>query len=459
MTIFWILAAGLMGLAMVFVAWPLLRPDRALQAPEQDELNLQVFDQRLRELDADRAGGFLDQSQYAAARRDLERDLLHDLQGDGAPASRAASSGGRWLAVVLAVAVPAAALSLYLELGEREMIGRVQGIAAGGGEPVAGSGGGDLPPIEVLVARLEERLREDPDNLDGWLMLGRTYFMMRRPEPALEAVAKAYALAPERSDVKLAYAEAIAANSNNSLEGRPAELIEQVLALEPENPSARWLAGMLYYQRGQFTAAATAWQRLLEEMDPNAAEVEDVRAMITEARSRAGALPPEAPRGTAESSPPAPTPDTGPEAVAAAPSEGRSTAPDGDLSAPSARGTSEQDAGRSVTAEVTLAQAILDRADPDDVVFVFARAASGPPMPLAVQRVRVKDLPAVVTLNDSMAMTPALSLSSFPQIMIGARVSKTGQATPQPGDLEGEAGPIDGDGAAKIAVTIDRVRP
>ncbi|MCG6896930.1 MAG: c-type cytochrome biogenesis protein CcmI [Thiocapsa sp.] len=462
MTIFWILAAGLMGLALFFVAWPLLRPETPTSAPEQDELNLQVFNQRIRELDADLAAGSLDQSQYTAARRDLERDLLRDVQGDVAAAvRRPGRSEGRWLAFVLAVAVPAAAISLYLELGEREMIPHLEGTASGRGKTLASPAGQDLPPLEVLVERLEERLQQDPDNLEGWLMIGRTYFTMRQPERALEAVSKAYALAPERTDVTLAYAEAIAANSNNSLEGKPAQLIEQVLAIEPDNPSARWLSGMLYYQRGQFNAAATAWQRLLDEMDPDAPEVEDVRTMIAEARSRAGALPPGLPQATGDSpqAPAASPEDMGVDTAATAPSEGAPAVQGGEVIDPVGSETPQQDSGRSLTADVRLAEAILTRADPEDVVFVFARAVAGPPMPLAVQRLQVKDLPAVVTLNDSMAMTPAMSLSSFPQVMIGARISKSGQATPQSGDLEGEAGPIDVDQTAQIAVTIDRIRP
>uniref|UniRef100_UPI00359450D5 c-type cytochrome biogenesis protein CcmI n=1 Tax=Thiocapsa sp. TaxID=2024551 RepID=UPI00359450D5 len=290
MIIFWILTAGLMGLALFFVALPLLRPEKATEAPEQDELNLTVFKQRLQELDADLAGGFLEQDRYAAARRDLERDLLRDIPGELAASRRRGASGGRWMAIVLAVAVPTGAVLIYNEVGHREIIERLEGAALNGeAQALVGPDGQELPPLEVLVERLAERLAEDPNNVDGWLTIGRTYFTMRRPEQALEAVSRAYELAPERPEVMLAYAEAIAANSNNSLEGKPATLIEQVLAAEPDNASARWLSGMLYYQRGQFTAAATAWQRILDEIDPASEDAADMREMITEARTRAGA--------------------------------------------------------------------------------------------------------------------------------------------------------------------------
>ncbi|SDW37024.1 c-type cytochrome biogenesis protein CcmI [Thiocapsa roseopersicina] len=443
MIIFWILTAGLMGLALFFVALPLLQPEKATEAPEQDELNLTVFKQRLQELDADLAGGFLEQDQYAAARRDLERDLLRDIPGELAASERRGASGGRWMAIVLAVAVPTAAVLVYNEVGHREIIKRIEGVALSGEtqQPLVGPDGEELPPLEVLVERLAERLAEDPNNVDGWLMIGRTYFTMRRPEQALEAVSRAYALAPERPDVMLAYAEALAANSNNSLEGEPAALIEQVLKADPDNVSARWLSGMLYYQRGQFTAAATAWQRILDEMDPASEDAADMREMITEAQTRAGA----------------------PSNAAAAPSVPAAAEPTEPAAAQRAQAESPAapapTAGASVTADVSLDQAISAGAAPDDIVFIFARAVAGPPMPLAVQRVQVKDLPTRVTLDDSMAMMPEMSLSSFPQVMIGARVAKSGQATPQPGDLEGESGPIDSAGKTQVAVVIDRIRP
>ena len=451
MIIFWILTAGLMGLALFFVALPLLQPEKATEAPEQDELNLTVFKQRLQELDADLAGGFLEQDQYVAARRDLERDLLRDVQGELAASERRSAYGGRWMAIVLAVAVATGAVLIYDEIGHREIIERIEGVALSGEtqQPLVGPDGEELPPLEVLVQRLEERLAEDPDNVDGWLMIGRTYFTMRRPAQALDAVSKAYALAPERPDVMLAFAEATAANNNNSLEGEPAALIERVLEAEPDNASARWLSGMLYYQRGQYTAAATAWQRILDEMDPASEDAADMREMITEARTRAGA----------------PATSTAAESASSAEtSEGMEPAEQpaeqqAETAAPASEPTSEPLAAASVTADVSLDQAISAGAAPDDIVFVFARAVAGPPMPLAVQRVQVKDLPTRVTLDDSMAMMPEMSLSAFPQVMIGARVAKSGQATPQPGDLEGESGPIDSAGNNQVAVVIDRIRP
>lgn len=448
MIIFWILSAGLIVLALTFVALPLLRAAVHADSPAQDELNLEVFKQRLKELDGDLASGFLDQAQYASARRDLERDLLHDVPG-GTIATPVGSAGGRWLAPVLALAVPAAAIALYLQVGDHRIIAQMEQAAHGGTAAPAGHAGEELPPMEVLVQRLEERMAENPGNIEGWVMLGRTYFMMRRPEDALAAITKAYGLAPENPDVMLAYAEALAATSDNSLEGKPAELIEQVIARDPQNTSALWLLGMLYYQRGQYASASTAWERVLATMAPDAEEVEDLRAMIAEAKSRAGEPPASAasePAVTATSAEPTVTASP---TSAAAPAEAVAEATTDAASQPT----------RAVSVQVQIDPAVAASATPDDVVFVFARAAGGPPMPLAVQRLQVKDLPASVTLDDTMGMTPGMNLAAFPEVVVAARVSKSGQATPQTGDLEGESAPLDTTHTRQVSISIDRVRP
>ncbi|NCA71639.1 MAG: c-type cytochrome biogenesis protein CcmI [Sphingobacteriia bacterium] len=477
MIIFWILSAGLIGLALLFVTLPLLRSQAQSEAPAQDELNLKVFKERMKELDEDLAAGFLDQTQYAAARRDLERDLLHDISED-AGGTRMRGSGGRWLAPVLGLAVPALAIALYVEVGSRDIIERMEQQAFGTATSAAvvGHEGEDLPAMEVLVQRLAERMREDPENLEGWLMLGRSYFMMRQPQPALEAISRAYALAPNEPDVMLAYAEALAANSGNNLEGKPAELIEQVVAMDADHPSALWLMGMLYYQRGQFASATSVWERVLAAMDPASEEAEDLRAMIAEARTRLGATP-SAPSEVAVVAPalaaPAASADAETVVVESAPAQPAltesvitehsaeaSVVVESAATAPAAtQPPAETSVKRSVTTQVTLAPEVASLAEPNDIVFIFARAAAGPPMPLAVQRISVKDLPATVTLDESMGMTPGMTIATFPELIIGARVSKSGQATPRPGDLEGDVGPISDGATAQVSVTIDRVRP
>jgi len=473
MIIFWILAAGLTGLAILFIARPLLSGLANDASPSQSELNLQIARSRLAELDADLAAGVLDQGQSAAARKDLERELLSDLhdcelQGGQAPGSpsaaiatartpdeRAHADRAPWLALVLILAVPTAAVLTYLELGDREIIPRIETAAVIEVAPVAdhaaGPEGQSLPSLDTLAQGLAERMQQNPDNLEGWLMLGRTYVAIDQPAKALEAMERAFQLAPDDAGVMVGYAEALAANSGNQLDGQPAELIQAALEREPDNASARWLSGMLAFQQARFAEAAATWQGILTELDPAGEDAVQMREMITEARRRGGL--PESPSGAQitaapDAVSPALPPDASPAQAQVSPAD-------------PASGTqaTTADNGPRIQVSVTLAPELAAQVNPTDTLFIYARAAAGPPMPLAVSRVTAADLPATVTLDDSSAVVPAMRLSSFPQVIVGARISKSGQATPGQGDLEGQVGPLDTATPQSVAVTIDRIRP
>jgi cytochrome c-type biogenesis protein CcmH len=430
MIIFWILAAGLMGLAILFIALPLLNGTRSASPPSEGQLNLLVYRRRLAELDADLAAGVLDRKQYDATRRDLEREMLHDLDGEatedtGTAVANPTAGTGRApiLALVLSIALPLGAVLTYLQLGDHTIIPRLE--AAGG--PMAGGDGQAEPALDDLVKDFAARMEQTPDNVDGWLMLGRTYFTLGQPAKALESLERAYQLAPKQANVIVAYAEALGANAGNRLSGRPEELIRTALEIEPANPNARWLNGMLAYQQGQFGEAAQTWQAIKDEMDPAAQEAQQLGEMIAEARRQ-------------DSQPPT----TVDQNAASSPTVGTDTA-----TAAEAR----------VLVQIALAPALAAQAAPEDTLFVFARAPEGQPMPLAALRIKVADLPATVTLDDSMAIVPGLKLSAAPEILVGARISKSGQATPSAGDLEGQAGPVKVSESTPVTVTIDRVRP
>jgi cytochrome c-type biogenesis protein CcmH len=428
MTLFWTLAGGLLLLASLVVLWPLW-PGRAKPteagAPSQNAINLELFRQQLAELDADLANGKLDPEQHQSARRELERELLHDVGDSGATAPEHPKRG-RWLLPVLALVLPALAVAIYQATGTPDIIPRL--AATNTAPPTAGHGNGEMPPLDVLAERLAARLAQNPEDLEGWMMLGRTWFALGQPAQALKALEAAYALAPENLDVKLTYAEALAANNDNSLEGQPAQLISEVLAAEPDHTNARWLSGMLSFQRGQYTAAIQSWQRLLAQTDPNSRDAEDLRGLIEEARQRGGMV-----GGPAEPTKPKPA-----------------------ESAPTAAN------GVRIHASISIIPELADQVPANALVFVYAKAANGPPMPLAAQRLRVNDLPTTLTLDDSMAMNPAMKLSNFPEVVIGARISMTGQAMPGPGDWQGETGPVkvhEGGDPAVVPVVINQRLP
>ncbi len=435
MTIFWILVAGLAALALLFVVPPLLTRHEAERAPDQDQLNLALFRQQLQELDADLEAGNLDRGQYQAARRDLERELLHDVAGQGAgpagPGQRAPLT-----ALFLALALPAFATWLYVAIGDSAIIPRLEVAATNRANPASAghgaAGGADAASLEVLVERLAAKMEQNPDQLEGWLMLGRTYVALEQPAKGAAALQRALALAPQDPEIMVSLAQALAAAAGGQLAGRPVELITSALAVAPDHATGLWLQGLAAYQAKEFPQAVEHWERLAQGLDPNGEDAAQLRQFIADAREEGGLPPGDAPT-----------------AAPASPMTGQTAATGQDTLA----------AGPSLQVEVSLAEPLWREADINHSLFVYAKAASGPPMPLAVKRLKVADLPLTVTLDDSLAMTPEMKLSNFPQVIVGARISPSGQASPQSGDLEGETGPLTPAGQANVKVLIERVRP
>ena len=450
MTIFWILIAGLAGLALLFVIPPLLSRRAPTVETNQDQLNLDVFRQQLIELEADMEAGKLEKGQYQDARHDLERELLHDVQGQGAPSAPAAPGTAPMTALFLALALPAFAIGLYLAIGDSAIIPRIEGVA---GETAQATGHGaadaqQAASLEIMVERLAARMEENPDQLEGWLMLGRTYVALDQPDKGAAALARALALAPQNPEIMINLAQAQATATNGQLGGRPAELIAAALVIEPKHATGRWLNGLVAYQAGDFPLAVQRWEALAIDLDAAGEDASELRQFIVDAREQGG-LPP----ATPTTSPPAPAKTT----PARVSSTATTAGPAAGVSPAAKPGPAAQ--GASIQVAVSLAEPLKSKADANQSLFIYAKAASGPPMPLAVKRLRVADLPVTVTLDDSLAMTPAMRLSNFPQVIVGARISANGQAIPQSGDLEGEVGPLATAENPSLQVVIDRVRP
>jgi cytochrome c-type biogenesis protein CcmH len=407
MTAFFVAAAALIAVAIVFVVPPLLRRPQS-RGGSRAEANVEVYRDQLRELEADVQAGTLAPDQHERARREIEARLLQDVDARETPAPASAPARRtRTAAIVLALAVPIATAAVYLS------VGNPGALVAGRSDGDAGHG---LSPeqFEGLVARLAARLKENPDDAEGWMMLGRSYAVLGRFREASDAYANAAVRQPQDAQLLADYADALAMAQGRRLEGEPAKLIARALAADPENVKANMLAGTVAFNQGDFAKATAHWERILGNIPPESELAQQVRSAIADARGQGS--------GAAAPTPPAPQ-------VRAAP------------------------AGR-VRGTVRLAPALAAKAKPDDTVFVFARAAQGPRMPLAIVRKQVRDLPFEFTLDDSMAMSPAMKLSGQQQVVIGARVSKSGNAAPQPGDLEGSTKPV-AVGADRLSVVID----
>jgi cytochrome c-type biogenesis protein CcmH len=426
---FTLIATLLVVVSLAIILLPFFRGPRSDAGISRRGTNLSVLRDQFAELERDRATGVLDQIQYERARADVERMAAEELLASPKlPATNPATGFG--VAVVLAVALPAFALVWYGSSGGWKARGDVAATAAGGDA-------GGAPPHEDLAsmtAKLEARLREDPNSVEGWFLLARTHHAAQRFDDAVTAYERARKLAPADADILSDYADTLAMAQGRKLAGKPVELLRQALAAKPEHPKALLLAGSAAFEAGDFRGAANYWERASRVTEAGTEFGDTARGALADARRRLGE--------------PA---DTPPQAQAPA-----TPAP---MANAAATGKPETGGGASTVAgNVKIAPAIAARASPDDTVFVIARAVKGPPMPLAVKRFKVRDLPLNFSMSDADAMMPELTISKIGEIVVVARVSKSGEPKAASGDLEGISAPLKAP-RRDITLEISRVLP
>lgn len=409
MTLF-VLCAGALLLAIgTALLYPLLRSQGQSSAASalSRELSLAVLRDQLAELERDRTNGTISDDNYQQAREELERRALEDSQEEEA---RQIHQDQRRpiLALVLGLLLPIVVVALYLMLGN----------------PQALNGKGSEKPHQVtpqqimdMVERLSERMEERPDDGEGWHMLARSYAVLGRYAEAASAYQRVVNLLPPTAQMLADYADVLAMAQGGKLQGEPEKLLRQALKLDPENIKALALAGTAAFDQEDYAGAIAQWQKIIAVATDNPELVANTQSSIDEAQARLGAARPSAPQSGAN--------------------------------APATQSR--------ISGTVTIDAGLQKSLAPGDTLFVFARAAQGPAMPLAILRKTAADLPLKFVLDDSMAMTPANRLSQYPQLVVGARISKHGDAMPQAGDLEGFSSPT-APGSSDIRVTIDSVR-
>lgn len=385
----------------------LLRPLWTRRGPgaSRRELSLAVHRDQLRELDADLAAGTLAQADYERSREELERRVLEEARDEG---RRPPVGGafGRRSALALAIALPVAAGAVYLAVGDLRGLDPRQ---------LAGPSPG-VREIEAMVQNLADRLQQNPEDVEGWKMLGRSFGVMGRYPEAVRAYSQAAARAPRDADLLAELADALAMARGQNLQGEPEELVLRALQIDPDNVKALALAGTAAFGREDFGGAVRHWEKMLAQVPAGSEDARAIQANIDEAKAMARKKP---------------------EKPAAGKKAGKAAALSGTIS---------------------LSPKLAGQVAPDDTVFIFARAPDGPPMPLAALKKKVRDLPYRFRLDDSMAMTPAARLSGHAKVVVVARVSKSGTASAQRGDLQGSSAPVAND-ARGVAVVIDAIVP
>ena len=450
MTLFWIGAALLVALAWGLL-WPAWRGrakpgvgDAATGPRSPRSAHLVVLDEQLAALDADLAAGRLDAAQHALARSEVQRRMLDESDGASnagkasiastsvgiADAPPAARSGRKTLAFV-GLAVPLFAFVLYGLLGSPAGLNPPPGAGSGGAAEITPEA------LDKMLATLEQRLDKPSANLasdlQGWTLLARSYAGLQRFPAASRAYARASALAPNDAQLLADHADVLALVQGRSMQGEPDRLVAKALQIEPRNLKALALAGSSAFERKDFAAARGYWQQALGQAPPGSEFAAGLERSLSELGGANGGA-------GSDASPPSQSTQTA--QTAQTPIQSAST---------------PTDAAR-IRGRVSLAPALAARALPTDTVFIFARAADGPRMPLAILKRTVAELPFEFTLNDSMAMSPQMKLSKFASVVVGARVSRSGNAMPQPGDLRGESAPT-ATRADDLQLVIDSVQP
>jgi len=400
MLIFWLLAAGLACIALIFVWLPPILHKRRVNRIDSDDLNMQAYISRKAELENEYTAEHISKEQHQLLLAELERNLLDGVVSPSRQQhSQRASMKG--VGSMISAFVLAGTLALYWQLGEIQLVGEMQTQKALAEELSA------LSPQEQL-ALIESELAENPSNTDLLYLATRFYSQARQLDKLDQAYEKLLTLTQRSPEILADYAQTLFFVSGNQLLEKARNLAEEALSLQPMNITALGLLGVDAFGREQYKEAISYWETLLK-VSPEGESAEAIREAVNQAKERQGDLGVEAP-------------------------------------------------GVSLSVQVALSPNLSAQTEASQTVFVFARAVAGPPMPLAVARFTVADLPANVTLDDSMAMTPAAKLSSFEEVQLVARVSRSGKPIAEPGDFEGTFGPINTSQSQSIInIIIDKV--
>ncbi|MCZ2102842.1 MAG: c-type cytochrome biogenesis protein CcmI [Comamonadaceae bacterium] len=418
MMTFLALAAIMVLVALAVVIVPLVRGDRVRATAGED---LAVLADGLRELEAERAAGDVDAAEFERGRLELERQALASQQQ--AQVQEQHSLRANWGAALgTAIVLPLLVIALYLTIGQPGTIG-TNVLQARAGDDAT-----QHVPNDAAVAALQARLAKDDGDVEGWVLLARSYFQMGRTDDALNAYRKATTLVADNPDLWVEYANTVAIAHNRDLSGEPTQMVERALKLDPNNFNALAFAGLAAFQRDDRATALEHWGRLKTLLPEGSEDSKRIDELIARARGDAPASAPTAAAGAAPASAPA------------KPAEARTAA----------AGTS------TIRGTVTLSGALAAQVAASDTLYIFARAPNGPPMPLAAVRTRATGWPVSFTLDDTSAMTPGMQLSKFPHVNLVARISRLGNPAAQPGDIEGSIDNV-AVGSKDVHIVMDRV--
>ena len=395
MTSFLIPAFLLLVLVLLLLLRPFIFPAKS-KATSRRQMNAVIYREELDKLEVEHTAGVITSADYEIAHAEMRQRLFQDTIEED---DREVTGSSKKTAVGLCIFVVLLSSALYFSLGD------VVRIAQNNSEkPVTQEG------VEKMVAEFAIKMEKDPSNLKGWAMLARSYRILGRDEDAAKAYARAGSFIDSDPQLLADYADVLANNANGSFVGKPSQLINQALKLDPNNMMALWLSGTASYSSGNYKAAVQSWERLAQQLPPNTDEARTIQGSIVEARSKGG-LPTSAPVASA---------------------------------------------AKGISGKIELSADLKSKIKPGDILMVIARKP-GERMPVAVLKVPAVDFPMTFTLNDSLAMNPSAPLSQLSEASVEVRISKTGMAKPEAGDLISSVQTIKV-GTTNVRLLVDQVR-
>jgi len=410
---FLVTAVAMVCLALGFLVVPLLRAPRRGWRPPGSVADgvVEIYRDQMRDLESDIVSGALSGERRRESELELESRMLSDLSR-AAPVGILAWRKSLKTALGMLALLPLAAGALYWKLGNPGAFQAPAEFASvhSGGHATTSTG------IATMVDALARKLEQSPDNPDGWAMLARSLAVLQRDAEALSAYEKAVALAPDDAALLADYADATAMTQQGRLAGKPMQLVRRALRADPANPKALALAGTDAFDRGDYRQAAKLWEKALAGAPPGSEFTESLRASLDEARALAGGPMP---------------------------------------AARSADGTRSSMAGQ-VSGRITVSAELKNSIPVNGTLFIYARAQTGPRMPVAILRRNVKELQKAFVLDDRTSMSPDFRISGFSKVIVVARISATGYAMPAKGDLIGESQPV-AVGTGDLNIEVNRI--
>jgi cytochrome c-type biogenesis protein CcmH len=395
MTNFFIPALLLLALVLLLLLRPFLFPER-VPATSRRQMNAAIYREELDKLEAERAAGLITLEDYEISHVEMRQRLFQDTSEED---DRATLGPTKKTAIALLVFVILLSSGMYFFLGDVTRVAQMDSD-----QPMTQEG------VEKMVTEFADKMEKDPSNLKGWTMLARSYRVLGRNEDAAKAYARAGNFIDSDPQLLADYADALASNANGNFSGKPLSLINQALKLDPNNLMALWLSGTASFSAGNYRSAVQAWEKLATQLPPNSEELKGIEASIAEARSKGGL-------------------------VAKAPAVA---------------------SGKVISGQIALSSELQSKVKEGDTVLVIARQV-GERMPVAVLKISVAQFPMRFVLNDALAMNPSAPLSKLKEVSVEVRISKTGMAKPEPGDLISTAKTIQV-GTENVRLLVDQVR-